>query len=264
MNKGQLILISVTTIVFAVLYLGFDIKPSKHKEIERQRANSFTETDINSLLVDAKSGLSPQALASVKVLEEELQESSADSIKLEAYRQLSSLWYQMENPGIAGYYAERLAELNPKDEEAWSIAGTTFSICLQREQEEKIRSFCTDHAVRSLEKAASLNPDNVQHRVNLALVYAENPPKDTPMKGILMLVELNKQNPDNVLVLTQLGRLAIKTSQFEKAAERLDRAMKLEPNNKNIACLLAQAYEGMGQSVKASEFRQKCEKLIGN
>jgi len=263
MNKGQLILISVATVVFAVLYFGFDTKPGIHAEIEKQRASSFTGTSINAILVDAKSNLPSQALASINALEAEVQKSTTDSVKIEAYRQLSGLWYQQNKPAIAGHYAEELAKLRPS-EEAWSIAGTTFSICLQREQDEKIKRFCTEQAIGALEKAVTLNSDNLQHRVNLALVYAENPPKESPMKGVLMLVELNKQHPDNVLVLSQLGRLAIKTGQFDKAIERLSRAFELDSNNNNVACMLVQAYESVGQVAKASEFKQKCKNLIGN
>jgi len=263
MKKSQWIVIAGAAALFAVLYFGFDTKPSKQKEIEKQRAGAFSSTDINSLLVDAKSGLSAQSSSSVAVLEGEVEKSTADTAKATAYKKLSSLWYQMEKPAIAGHYAEKVAEI-ARDEESWSIAGTTYSICLQREQEDKIRSFCTDHAVQALEKAASLNPENVQHKVNLALVYAENPPKEMPMKGILMLVDLNKQNPDNVLILTQLGRLAIKTSQFDKAVERLGRAVELSPDDQMAICLLAKAYEGVGNSAKAAEYNAKCDKSSGN
>ncbi len=263
MKKSQWIVIAAAAVFFAVLYFGFDTKPSKQKEIEKQRAGAFSSTDINSLLVDAKANLSAQSSSSVATLEGEVEKTTADTAKAAVYKQLSSLWYQLEKPAIAGHYAEKVAEIT-RDEEAWSIAGTTYSICLQREQEEKIRSFCTDHAIQALEKAASLNPQNIQHKVNLALVYAENPPKEMPMKGILMLVDLNKQNPDDVLILTQLGRLAIKTSQFDKAVERLGRAVELAPDDQMAICLLAKAYEGMGNSAKAAEYNSKCDKSSGN
>ncbi|MBI1224566.1 MAG: tetratricopeptide repeat protein [Bacteroidetes bacterium] len=263
MSKSQWTLISVAILLFAILYFGFDTKPSKQKAVEKQRAGAFSSTDINSMLVDAKASLSTQAAASVMALEGDVEKASPDSAKAESYKQLSSFWYQLEKPGIAGYYAEKVAEIT-REEEAWSIAGTTYSLCVQREQEDKIKSFCTEHAVQALEKAASLNPSNIQHKVNLALVYTENPPKETPMKGILMLVDLNKQYPDDVLVLTQLGRLAIKTGQFDRAVQRLSRVVELEPDNKAATCLLAQAYEGMGESAKAADLKSKCEKLSGN
>src|SRR5690606_5723955 len=105
------------------------------------------------------------------------------------------------------------------------------------------------------------NPSNLQHQVNLALVYTENPPSENPMKGILMLVNLNKQEPENVMVLNQLGRLAIKTGQFEKAIERLSKAIELEPDNLASNCLLAKAYQGTGDQAKASKYQTQCEQL---
>lgn len=247
-------------VLFALLYWGFSIVPSEHKNIEKQRALAAVSTDITSLLMDAKSDLSPQASASVLALETELDKAGTDSAKADIFKRLSSTWYGLSKAAIAGFYAEKTAEL-AGGEEAWSIAGTTYSICLQQGASDKEKSYCAERAIHCLENAASLNPGNPQHRLNLALVYAEDPPKDNPMKGILMLVELNKQFPDNVPVLAQLGRLAIKTGQFDKAVERLEKALSLEPENQTANCLIIKAYEGLGNEAKAAEFRSKCEKL---
>ncbi|MEK7256661.1 MAG: tetratricopeptide repeat protein [Bacteroidota bacterium] len=261
MNKAQWLVVSLAVAVFLALYLGFDTKPGKHQEIENKRSLAQTSTDISVLLMEAKVGMSAQASATVLGLEAELDKAPSDSLKAELYKQLSSAWYGFEKPAIAGFYAEKAAELL-KNEEAWSIAGTTYSICLQKEEEEKIRSFCTQHAVQALENAASLNPSNPQHKVNLALVYTENPPQDNPMKGVLMLRELNEQYPKNHAILTQLGRLAIKTGQFDRAVQRLEEALSVEPEDPNAICLLAKAYESVGNAAKAAELNAKCEKLM--
>ncbi len=261
MNKAQWFVVSAALMLFLILYLGFDTKPGKHKEVEKQRVLAAVSTDINSMLKDAKKSLSPQESASVLALETEL-EAAPDTSQANFYKRLSSLWYSLEKPGISGYFAEKVAELEG-GEEAWSIAGTTYSICLQKEQADKVRNFCTERAIQALENAASINPANLQHKVNLALVYAENPPKDNPMKGVLMLVDLNKQNPGSPIVLTQLGRLAIKTGQFDKAVERLEQAIAAEPNNTTANCLLVQAYEGVGNETKAKDFQKKCDQLSG-
>ena len=78
------------------------------------------------------------------------------------------------------------------------------------------------------------------------------------MKGILMLLELNKQYPDNVGVLLQLGRLALGTNQLEKAVERLRTLLEIQPDNKEAHCLLAEAYSKMGQSQKAETEFEIC------
>jgi cytochrome c-type biogenesis protein CcmH/NrfG len=85
-----------------------------------------------------------------------------------------------------------------------------------------VKAFCNQRAVQAFENAISLNPDNASHRLNLALTYTEMPPEDNPMKGILLLRELQEQYPENTQVLNALGRLAIQTGQYARAVERLD------------------------------------------
>lgn len=255
-------LIAAGFLLFGGLYFGFNTKPAKFKTVEKQRQLASVSTDVNSLLADSKANLDAEDRTSVQLLENEVSSALIDSAKVALLMRLSSLWYSLERPAIAGHYAEKVAEIK-KDEDAWSIAGTTYSICVEKEKEEKVRSFCTQRAIQSLENAASLNPSNLQHKVNLALVQAENPPADNPMKGILMLIELNEKYPNNPLILTQLGRLAIKTGQFQKAVERLEQALTIEPNNQKAICLMVQAYEGLGNKVNAQEFQSKCDNLSG-
>ncbi|MEZ4952451.1 MAG: tetratricopeptide repeat protein [Saprospiraceae bacterium] len=263
MNRNQWIVIIAAVALFIAMYFGCETTPDQHKIIEKQRLDNVVSTDISSLLMDAKKDLSPNDESEVLALEMGLNNSSNDSEKSKAYKELSSIWYKLNKPAIAGYYAEQVA-LIENNEDAWSITGTTFSICVQRETEPKVKSYCTDHAVSALENATSLNPSNLQHAVNLALVYTENPPAETPMKGILMLVELNKQNPENVSVLNQLGRLAIKTGQLDKAVQRLSKAVELEPENPMSNCLLGKAFEEMNEQVAASPYLAKCKELTNN
>jgi len=160
-------------------------------------------------------------------------------------------------PAIAGFYAQTIAE-NDNSEESWSIAGTTYSICLQRTKEQKVRDYCYQNAVQAFESAVSVNPDNPQHKVNLAVLYTENPPPQNPMKGILMLRELTEKYPENASVLVNLGRLAIQTSQFDKAIERLSQALTLEPTNRQAICFIAKAYEAKGDQTNAELFGKRC------
>lgn len=260
MTNAQRIVLFLAVGLFALLYFGFDIKPESQKLVEKQRALQATSTDAQALIAQARGQLSGDKISALAAIEHELEAANDDADKAAIYKDLSAKWFDYGKPAIAGHYAELVAEIE-NTEDAWSIAGTTFSICIRKEQEEKVRDYCTAKAIESLEKATSLNPENLQHRVNLALVYTENPPKDNPMKGILMLVDLNKKYPGNAMILTQLGRLAIKTGQYDKAVERLEAAVSAEPENMNANCLLAQAYSALGNAEAASRFAQKCEQL---
>lgn len=258
MTKNQYILIFGSLLLFLVLYFGCDTKNDSQKALEKTRALAAESTDINALLKSAKSDLIPEAENAVFALERQIEEMPDDSTKLGLFQQLSGLWFELGRSGISGYYAQRIAEID-NNENSWSIAGTTYTICVQRSQEEKVKNFCSGRAVTAFENAISINPENMAHKVNLALCYAENPPKDNPMKGVLMLVDLNKQAPENVMVLNSLGRLAIKTGQYDRAIERLTTALENEPENIKTVCLLAQAYEAKGDTENAQAFAEKCQ-----
>jgi uncharacterized protein HemY len=123
-----------------------------------------------------------------------------------------------------------------------------------------VRQGSLNKAIQALENAISIDPETVQYRVNLALIYAERPPQDNPMKGVQMLLSLNEKHPDDVLVLNALARLAIKTGQWDKAQQRLERAEALDPENITTICLLAEIYDQL-KDQRAQALKDKCEFL---
>lgn len=260
MTKLQWIIIFSAVGLFFLLYFGCDTKTGKQQQLEKTRALQAESTDINVLLKNAKAGLSSSQNGRIFLLEQELAQSEDDSLRIGQLQRLSGAWFDFGHPAIAGHYAQEIAE-STGTEESWSIAGTTYTICVQQTAEEKVRDYCTGRAVRAFENAISLNPDQIAHQVNLALVYTENPPQDNPMRGVLMLRELNDAHPNNVLVMNTLARLAIKTGQFDRAIQRLETSLELAPENQNTICLLATAYAGAGQAyaAKATEFAARCQ-----
>ena len=93
-----------------------------------------------------------------------------------------------------------------------------------------------------MENAISFDPDNLDHQINLALCYVEKPLEDNPMKGIMMLLELNKANPENISVLLQLGKLALQTNQIDRAIARFETVLEYDAENNQAHCFLADIY----------------------
>lgn len=261
MTKIQWLTIALSVGLFSLLYFGLDTKTTKQKSFEKSRLMSAESANIDVMLKTAKQALTGPQSNALLAIETQLESAPSDSARAMGYQRLSGKWYEFGQPAIAGHFAEKVAAIT-NTEEAWSITGTTFTLCVQRLEEKRIKDFCTDHAVQAFENAISINPENIAHKVNLALCYTENPPADNPMRGILMLVELNKEFPNNVLVLTNLGRLAIDTGQFDRAVERLEQALSLDVENVTAICLLSKAYEGAGQAEKARQFAETCSQLI--
>ncbi|HLP94738.1 MAG TPA: hypothetical protein VK168_11920 [Saprospiraceae bacterium] len=258
MNKAQFATIFAAIVLFSVLYFGFDTTPAKHKAIEKTRTLQGESTSFQTLLEDATAHLSPAQAEQVSSLQKQLDASTSDQDKILMLKKLSGLWYDFGQMPVAGGFAEQVAELENADS-SWSVAGGTFFNGLMASQDPVVRQYCASHAVKAFESAASLAPAKVEHRVNLALVYAENPPPDNPMQAVLMLRDLEAKHPESPTVYNALGRLAIKTGQWQKAIERLEKSWSLENKNPNTPCLLARAYEGAGNAAKATEWAERCK-----
>jgi tetratricopeptide (TPR) repeat protein len=72
-----------------------------------------------------------------------------------------------------------------------------------------------------------------------------------PMQGILLLKEVEANEPTNEQALFYLGDFSLKTGQFEKAIPRFARLTELNPEAAQYWYLLGQAYEMNKNSDKA-------------
>ncbi len=260
MSKSQIAVLFACILLFLGLYFGGSLKPKEIKSAEKVRKLEVESTDINSMLLEAKPSLNPQEVAEIMSLETRLEQTNADSTKASVYKDLASSWYRFNKSALSAYYAEKVAEIE-QSEEAWSITGTSYVIALKKAKTEKIKKFSSKRAIKAFENAISLNPDNMQHQTNLAVCYAEFPPADNPMKGILMLLDLNKRNPENVGVNMALARFGMQTNQFDKVQLRLENVLNIEPNNLRANCLMAEVLEKKGNLEGSKRFSQKCESL---
>ncbi len=257
MSKKQVTVLLAMVLLFCLIYFLGDTKSKDQQLVEKSRSENIESTGIQNLLIEAKSNLDDTQKGILNALTSEV-DKSQDSLKVPVLEKLSSTWYSYGYPAIAGHYAEEIANtLNTED--SWAIAGSTFGICLRTSEEQKIRDYCLKRSVQAFENAISLNPDKVDYRTNLALNFVESPPQENPMKGILMLRELNEKYPNDIGVLKQLGRLAIMTGQYDKAKERLTRAYNIAPENVELNCFLAQALESLGNMEEAKKHKEICK-----
>lgn len=257
-SKSQSILIAATIALFCLIYFGMNTIPKEQKAADVSIASNIEATGIQNIVTKAKKALSKDQLNIIEALQTEYHDASSDEEKVERAKSMASKWYEFGVPIVSGYFAEEIAKIqNTKD--AWSIAGTTYQIGMKSSQVPKEIQFAKGRAVKAFENAISLTEDNIKDKINLALIYVDNPDTN-PMQGIQMLLKLNENNPDNVQVMNQLARLALRTNQTQKAIQRLEKALSLEPENNNSICLIAQAYAQAGNDAKAQEFQNKCKK----
>lgn len=238
----------------ALLYFGFDTKPP-HKPNAAVRSS---ELDLQTMIEDARKALDIETLKRLDTLDTRSKHVEGDSL-VSVLKELSGGWYRAGNSILAGMYATQVAEIE-NSAASWSIVATTYAGGLQSTESADARKWCFDEARKALENAISLDSENNIYRVNLALLYAEVPPLNEPMKGVQMLLAMNEKNPNDVLVLNSLAKLAVKTGQWEKAKGRLEKSFSIRPDNKTTICLLAEVYR-MTQDLREQEMKNKCEFL---
>ncbi|MBB4078454.1 tetratricopeptide (TPR) repeat protein [Lewinella aquimaris] len=260
MRKSQWIAAAAAFLLVLVTYWGCPVRPPEFDEGFNR--GPVSATGVQSLIREAHTELTPAQKATLATLEERLESQEEDSARVDLLQQLAGEWYKAGKPSISGAYAARIAEIE-NSEQAWSITATTFSLCLKQEGiDDKTRQFCASQAEQAYQAAISLNPNNPETRINLAVTYTDNPPPDNPMKGILMLREIEQQYPDNPKVYITLAQLALKTNQIERAAERLATADRLDPDNPDVVCPLAKVYENLGRAGEADIYARKCAALL--
>jgi tetratricopeptide (TPR) repeat protein len=253
LQRNQLLTFVAALGFSLLLYLGCNRTTPKERALIEHRDSKGEILDPEVLIQKRKSELSGADLTALHLIESGLEDSS----QIETFKQLSSSWFSLGYPEIAGYYARRIAEIE-KDATSWSIAGTTFVYCLRKYQDELLVQYCKENSERAFENAISLAPDEISSKVNLATIRAEFPEESNPMLGIQMLLELNKTHPESIPVLMALGRFGMQTGQYAKVEERMRTVLEIEPNNTNAACLLGKALQAQDKEEAALPFLTKC------
>ena len=243
--------------VLILLLMAMRTKPQDLLDKEKNRSLNLQSTDVNILKQEAAATLSDNNKARIQILESELGKADEDTID-DIYKDLSSVWYDAGEIGIAGHYAEEVATKN-EDAASWGIAGTTYALCVKRSKKDKEKTLCLSKAIEALENAISLDPEDLSYQINRAVILAENPPPSNPMQGVKLLLDLNKNFPKNVPVINNIAKFAIQTNQLDKAEQRLLGAIELDPTNVTSYCLLVKLYNAKGENDKASIYQAKCQ-----
>ncbi|MDX1476569.1 MAG: tetratricopeptide repeat protein [Saprospiraceae bacterium] len=259
MDRSQIAFIAGSCALVLLLFFGFDRTPSEQKLVEKSRALSFESADWTAILREDRESLSESELAYIRTLENIVDNTVVDSQRIETLKQLSGAWFERGRYASAGHQAEKVAELE-QTESAWAIAGATYAYALSASFDDRVKDACLAKAETCFQNALSLNPDNLEHRINLAICYAEHPPADNPMKGIQTLLRLNEEHPRNTSVMFHLARFGIRTGQYDRAIARLQTALQINPDERRLHCLLATAYRETGRTAEAKTHQELCSK----
>ncbi len=99
-------------------------------------------------------------------------------------------------------------------------------------------------------KALKSDPGNLEVKTKMAMTYLSSA---NPMQGIALLREVLAKDPKNELALFNMGMLSIQSGQYDRAIERLNRLIEVNPNHLQGQLLLGIAWMNKGDKQKAKE-----------
>ena len=113
----------------------------------------------------------------------------------------------------------------------------------------------TDKAIKYWLKSLEYDKSNPEIYFNLALSYAED--KNDPQKALMYArsaYDLGRKNPD---ILAKYGAILIKTGELYLAKEKLEYALKINPNHVMAKITLAETYIEMDKPNEAVDILEK-------
>ncbi len=188
----------------------------------------------------------------------QLPDITSSSDTMAQYRYVE-FWRGVSNPLLAGHYQQRLAGQAGLPS-TWTRAGEFFQKAQKKTKDSLAKAFAVSKALKAFNKALDKNPDHLDAKAGLALTYIEG--KQQVMKGVSLLKEVVKVDPNHRKALFYLGMLSIRSGQYKKARERFQKLVEIQPKNPFNHLYLGNVEEQLDNKDAALKEYQKYKKLV--
>lgn len=266
-GTGKIILlVSAIAITAGIYYFGDFKGPEKTDPVVTadEVAGSF---DFGLYKETVFAGLEATERQKIEKLDKELAEATTDSLKLMLLNDIITVYEQQGAQVVASVYSEEQARLI-NTSAAWEKTGDNYVSVLYNMPQlpADVTGFVVKSAQSSYLQAIELDSANTDARISLATTYMETPDDGTnpAMQGVKLLLDVVREDSANVRAQLILGRYGIISGQFDKAVQRLETVVSLDPQNTEALFFLGEAYNGLGNKAKAIENFEKCKRLVND
>jgi len=249
MLKTRLILVVVSVVLIAGLFLLPKVVVENDDTISQNSpADSVASTmdmhaQVPASVTEAITRLRAKISTTVEKEKNAIFADSLANLYQSAGKFDSAAWFAEE---ASVFFNDQASRIKAGD---FYYQAYTFALdaAKQKELAKKARSL--------FEVVLEEDPTNLDAKTKMAMTFLSEP---NPMQGILMLRDVLAQDPKNELALYNMGMLSIQSGQYDKAAERLEELVKINPNHTQAHLLLGIAWMNTG---KKEEARAQFEKV---
>lgn len=247
-NRLQIIIVTAALLLTVVIYImpsqvNIDAKPKDSTQLSRGEFNE------KALLQSAASSLDSTQLLALHMLEDALKKNGEKDTAL--LEQIGRFWDDRSIPAAAAIWLEKKA-LIQKTELSYLEAGYRYFDAFKMAGDSSLRGMMVMKAIENYSKVIEINAENLNAKTDLGACYAEG--TSEPMKGILLLREVVAKNPEHEMAQYNLGMLAVKSGQLDKAIIRFVKVLEINPKRFEMYFYLGQIYVSKGETVKAIEY----------
>lgn len=217
---------------------------------------------IDTILVHARENLTPEQVSRLSFLENSVSRGDVSTQKIHVFHQLARFWSDSAHvfEPYAWYTAEAARLEN--SENSLTFAARLFLDNLRTEENPALKQWKATQAKDLFERSLKLNPANDSSAVGLGATYLFGR-IGSPMEGIQQIRKVADEHPDNVYAQMTLGHASVLSGQLDKAIERFQKVVQLQPQSLEAILSLADAYERMGDKTNAVAWYQKSLPFIG-
>ena len=202
--------------------------------------------DWEKFIDSASSGLLPEQISQLRAVTEK-PNFEKDIVAIDT---VAMMWEQFNYPGIAAHYKEKIAQQQPNEKNCLAAAFRYFD-AFKIATDETERKAMVDAAILNYKKVIEYNPENLNAKTDLGVLYAEG--TSDPMAGIMLLREVVAKDPKHENTQMNLGLLSLKSNQNDKAIERFENVLQINPARLEMYVYKAYAYVAMKDTSKAKE-----------
>jgi tetratricopeptide (TPR) repeat protein len=274
MHKKQIVVIVIVVAIMGFLYTRDLVGVKKaadtdgHTNTTAQQARPVVNVTVEMASQAAKMAIGPALAQQIAKSEIQLKAAGDDAAKLSLEKKLAQQWDDVNQVAPAAFYYEAVAEKENTFSD-WETAGDHFNDAFRFDQDTASQPAFATHAVACFEKAAKMQPANLDAKTGLGTAYVNEfttgigQTAGGPPKGVTMLLEVVGQDPNNVKANFSLCMFAITSRQYDKAVLRFKTVIEHTPKpGFEPYFYLAECYRQLGMKPEAITAYQKSRALM--
>ncbi|MEP6846150.1 MAG: tetratricopeptide repeat protein [Panacibacter sp.] len=263
MKKQQLILASGGLILLVLLFFfGNTVPPVSAKAQEDESQPNTSEKGAAGIIDAAKKNINSFQSEKLAQLENSVVRGNVKEQQTGVYKQMAQYWEDsLQRPEIGAYYFGEAAKLENSEKNLNFAARLMLNMMMAGSNPDEVTWLATN-AKDLYEQSLKINPANDSIKIELGACYLFGNISAMPMEGILKIKEVAERDTTNMYAQLMLGLGSIRSQQYDKAVERLEKVVKYEPYNIQALFNLAETYERKGDKVNAVKWYKLVENHV--